>query len=156
MNRLIVPFPAPGRARAVGASEADMAVSRLVKYIPAEIISGYMAFSGLIDGVSQSSNLRAPAAWTLFAIGLILTPLYLWKIGRPAGVQWWQLPISMASFALWAYALGGPFRTVELIPGYPYESWFAALLAGLFSWAVAVIWKPVESPERPTSQTAPE
>jgi hypothetical protein len=36
------------------------AVGRLVRYIPGEIISGYMLLSGLVEGASQS-NYRVPA-----------------------------------------------------------------------------------------------
>ena len=147
MNRLIVPYPSPRRATAIGESDADKAIGRLVKYIPAEIISGYTLLSGLVDGASQHSSLRVPAAWGIFVLGLILTPLYLWKTYHPTGVQRWQLLISTISFAVWAYALGGPFKLGEpIIPGYPYEGWFAALLAGAFSWGIALVWKPVESP----------
>jgi hypothetical protein len=141
MNRLIIPRPARSRAGAVSDSDADRAAGRLVKYIPAEIISGYMLLSGIATAASQTSNLRMAAAWGLFWLGFVLTPLYLWKVGKPTGVQWWHLPISTISFALWAYALGGPFETSKLL-GYGYEKWFAAFLAGAFSWAIALIWSP--------------
>jgi hypothetical protein len=145
MQRLISPYPPKTRAVAVSKSAPDQAISRLIKYIPTEIISGYMLLSGIVDAASQSSNLRIPAAWLFFILGLMLTPLYLWKTGKPEGVQWWHLVISTASFALWAYALGGPFRMGPAwIEGYPYESWFAAALAGGFTWAVALAWKPRE------------
>jgi hypothetical protein len=145
MDRLIVPFKPQGRAKAAGESDADKAIGRLIKYIPAEIISGYMLLSGLVQSASASSPLRTPSSWTIVALGVVLTPFYLWKVGRPSGVRWWQLPISTVSFLLWAYALGGPFEKVELVIGYPYEKWFATLLAGAFSWVVALVWKPTES-----------
>lgn len=145
MDRLVVPYPAPGRASAVSDTDADKALGRLVKYIPAEVLSGYLFLSGLIGAAGPQSNLRTPGAWLLFVVGLVLTPVYLWKIGKPIGVQWWHLPISTISFVLWAYALGGPFASLEIIPGYPYESWFAALLAGIYSWIVPVVWKPEDS-----------
>jgi hypothetical protein len=143
MRRLIIPRPSATRARAASESDADRAIGRLVKYIPAEIISGYMLLSGIVTAASQTSNLRIPAAWGLFWLGFLLTPLYLWKIGKPTGVQWWHLPISTISFALWAYALGGPFETSNFL-GYQYEKWFAAFLAGAFSWVIALIWNPEE------------
>ena len=145
MDRLIIPRSSPRRARALGESNEDQAIGRLVKYIPAEIISGYMLLAGLIDGASQTSSLRMPTAWGLFILGLILTPVYLWRIGRPVGVQWWQLPISTVSFALWVYALGGPFKMTELVPGYPYESWFATFLVGAYSWGISLVWTPTKS-----------
>jgi hypothetical protein len=132
----------------VGDSPADNAINRLLKYIPAEIISGYMVFAGIVDAASKESALRRPAAWGIFFLGLALTPIYLWKVGRPTGVRWWQLPISTVSFALWAYALGGPFKLGEpFMQQYAYEGWFAALAAGAFSWGVALVWKPEDSPK---------
>jgi len=143
MQRLIVPRPAAARATATSESDADRALSRLVKYIPAEVISGYMLFSGLI-GQDQSSSLRLKAAWGLFWLGLLLTPLYLWRVGKPRGPQWWHLPISTVSFALWAYALGGPFERSPVL-GLGYEKWFAGLLAGAFSWIIALVWDPKDA-----------
>jgi hypothetical protein len=60
-------------------------------------------------------------------------------------VQWVQIPISTVSFVLWAYALGGPFESVQIITGVPYEKWFATFVAGVFTWVIALVWKPVES-----------
>lgn len=144
MQRLITPRRITSRAEAAAESESDKALGRLVKYIPAEIISGYMLLSGIIAGASDASTKRQPAAWVLFWFGVILTPLYLWKVGKPDGVQWWHLPISTVSFVVWAYALGGPFEGVNLF-GYEYEKWFAAFLAGAFNWGIALLWDPKET-----------
>jgi len=102
-----------------------------------------MLLSGIVTAASPASNFRPLAAWALFWVGLLLTPFYLWRIGHPTGAQWWHLPISTLSFALWAYALGGPFETSNLF-GYGYEKWFAAFVAGAFSWAIALVWNPEE------------
>lgn len=150
MNRLIIPRTrlAESQLTDLSAPQAgelpDNAISRLIKYIPTEIISGYTVLSGLVAGATNGSPLQAFASWLLVGVGAVLTPLYLWRSGRPTGAQWWQLPISTLSFLLWAYALGGPFVSVRLF-GYEYESWFAALLAGLFSWGAAIVWNPADN-----------
>ncbi|MEI9939282.1 MAG: hypothetical protein WDO69_18835 [Pseudomonadota bacterium] len=144
MNRLIVPKRTAGPGPLTVQSNVDDAITRLVKYIPAEVISGYTMLSGIVAGVAPpNSPLKEFAGWAVFAIFTGLTPIYLWKVGRPTGVQWWHLPISTVSFVLWAYALGGPFTSAKIF-GLAYESWFAALLAGLFSWAIAIVWTPTE------------
>ncbi len=149
MDRLIVPKSA-GLADTAKASAdplrepSDSPSTRLIKYIPAEIISGYTVFWGVVEGASQGSPLQSMGGWLAVASGTLLTPVYLWKVGKPKGLQWWQLPISTMSFVLWAYALGGPFVNVRLF-GYAYEKWFAALLAGVFSWGVAIVWDPEET-----------
>jgi hypothetical protein len=144
MNRLITVSAFGRNAQRASMAPAENTVERLVKYIPSEIISGYVILSGLVEGAIQTSPLRTPASWLVFAFGALLTPAYLWRTGRPFGDQWWQLPISTLSFVLWAYALGGPFVTTKLF-GHTYESWFAALLAGAFSWAIALVWRPVQN-----------
>jgi hypothetical protein len=130
------------RAQGVSGDGGDSATQRLIKYIPAEIISGYMLLGGMTDA-PKDSGYQLGAAWGIFWLGVVLTPLYLWKVGHPRGVQWWQLPISTVAFVLWACALGGPFRmSGQFLPGYRYEDWLAALLAGAYSWIVALVWTP--------------
>jgi hypothetical protein len=157
MYRLIVPFPPPGRATAASESVADKVVGRLIKYIPAEIISTYALLSGIVDGASRASPLRELAAWGIFGLGVVLTPIYFWQAYQPRGVQRWQLLISTISFVFWAYALGGPFTMgPPLLGQYAYEGWFATLSAGAFSWAVAWAWKPVEKPPKEEEQPPQE
>jgi hypothetical protein len=147
VSRLIVPYPSEAAAtRGVAPAGGDNAAGRLVKYIPGEIISGYMLLSGLIEVAPQGSNFRLPLAWVIFALGVVLTPAYLYKVAKPVGVQRWQLLISTGSFVLWAYALGGPFKMgPPVAPGYGYEGWLGAVLAGAYSWAVALCWQPTQS-----------
>lgn len=128
-----------------GNPDADKAVARLVKYIPGEVISGYIVFSGLIERATKDDSLRVPAAWVLLAIGAIVTPVYLWKMGRPRGVQWWQLAISTVSFLLWAYAFGGLIAEKCLFGVLQYRHWLAALVAGAFSWVIALFWVPTQT-----------
>ena len=143
MNRLINPYPKPGRAVAAAATPPpDDALGRLVKYIPAEVLSGYTLLSGIVEGVSPDNALRVGAAWGIFALGVVLTPVYFWRMYRPTGVRRWHYLISTLSFIAWAYALGGPFKLGDPLV-HPYESWLGAVVAGAFSWAVAA-WAPQE------------
>jgi hypothetical protein len=145
LDRLIV--PAPGRVRALPGDpdtspNGDKALGRLLKYIPAEVISGYMTLGGLLQAANSSSPLYPVASWSLLVLGTIVTPLYLWRVGNPKGIQWVHLPISTISFVLWAYALGGPFESVQFVHGIKYERWFATFVAGAFTWVIALVWKP--------------
>ena len=75
---------------------------------------------------------------------------YLSNDPQVSKVQRWHLLISTISFALWAYALGGPFKIGKpILAGYPYEAWFASLLAGAYSWVVAYVWDPEEAQPPP-------
>jgi hypothetical protein len=148
VNRLINPYPHPEDARAVPGADADNAVGRLMKYIPGEIISGYMLLAGLVEAAPDDSPLRPFAGWGLVVLGAVLTPFYLSRFAPnepdPAKkLHRWHYAISTVSFLLWAYALGGPFKLGEPLFGkYPYESLLASVAAGAFSWAVALAWQP--------------
>ncbi len=109
MGRLAEPQPAGGRAHGVGAAGSDY-VERVAKYIPAEIVAGYMSIIGMIEAADPSNNARLGLAWGLFAIGLIATPIYLTIVGSPKGQQKITVWISTFAFLVWAYALGGPFK----------------------------------------------
>ena len=154
-SRLIVPYVKPrpaGRGDLFGAKHQpedeqkktpDNQVERVIKYVPTEIISGYLALSGLATALPENLAYKPILAWGLVVIGLIFTPLYLMK-SKPQGKQWWQIPISTAAFFFWAYALGGPFtRGTPWIEGWGYNGAAAAIVAGAFGW-VASRWVPVE------------
>ena len=46
---------------------------RLLKYIPAGIITLYMALSGIV-GAATGASTQAVAAWVVFGIALLATP----------------------------------------------------------------------------------
>ena len=154
-SRLIVPYVEPRpltRAELLSAKPesadgrkkaADNQVERVIKYVPTEIISGYLGLSGLVSVIPETLAYKALLIWGLFVLGLIFTPLYLMR-SNPQGQQWAQIPISTAAFFFWAYALGGPFsRGTPWIEGWGYNGAAAAIVAGAFGWVVS-LWVPVE------------
>ena len=102
-------------------SQGDSYLTRLVKYIPSEIIAVYVLVEGFIGTNlpnSTTSNgqfkLDHQTQFLVFAAFLIATPIYTAiatsKKGLPPAVA--QIIISIVSFAAWAFALGGPFTTL--------------------------------------------
>jgi hypothetical protein len=96
---------------------------KLVKFIPTEIIGAYMALAGFLgyNPVSSTSTLDKMAViliQVVFFILLVMTPIYLWKIGNVKHKV--QLGVATVSFAVWVYTLGSPFYVWKLY--HPYIS----------------------------------
>lgn len=96
--------PAPVESR-------DVYVDRIIKFIPAPIIAAYAAGTGMI---AEDPVHIVFLSWTVFAVCWILAPLYVVFIPGEAQddkncSKRFHVLASIISFAIWAYALGGPF-----------------------------------------------
>jgi hypothetical protein len=129
----------PTTSQSDGESYAD----RVAKYVPGEIVAGYAVLYAIVQQVPESDTLRTPAAWAVFAICLVATPIYLVRVGRPSGQQWVQVVISSVAFVIWAYTLGGPFADT---PGY--RPWIGGLLVGLYTF-LAGLFQPAQLAPKP-------
>lgn len=95
---------------------SDSYVSKMVVYIPTEIIAAYVAASGFIKGLP----LRQQFAWfCIVAVGmLLLTPVYLSAAtSSPGKKRPLAHPVTGAiAFGAWVFATGGPFEHFQLAP----------------------------------------
>lgn len=98
-------------------SKQDDYISRLLKYIPSEVIALYLMLDALIRSTGEIDFLLY---WTIFIFGVIATPLYLWRIQKVN--KNFQLLISTLAFFVWIFAIGGPFV---------YLSWYKPLYGGV-------------------------
>jgi hypothetical protein len=96
------------RAQPVAAAEpGDDYLTRLVKYIPAEIIGGSMLVNAILAQAVAAGNGTATMAGlsvTTIAVGallvgLILTPLFCWYVREDGDA-------STIAFPFWAYLMG--------------------------------------------------
>jgi hypothetical protein len=111
-------------------STADDYKDRLMKYIPAEVVSLYLFLVGLLRTVNEQ-GLRAYLEWGVFIVMLLMTPFFLHLVQKVKKKQ--QLGISTVSFAVWAFALGGPFTQLP----YPwYHPIYGALLLPIFTFTI--------------------
>jgi hypothetical protein len=104
---------------------------KLLKHIPAEAVATYVTLDGIIRSSTQGDSLKV-WLWVAFAVGLVGTPLYLWRLqGVNAPLQ---LSVSAASFILWVFAVGGAFSLYSW-----YHSWFASVALVGFTFLVPVV-----------------
>lgn len=110
----------------------DRYVDRLFKYIPAELVAGYIFVTGTVKQLTDQS-VSLMFHWVLFLLFCVLTPLYLWRIQKVKKLQ--QQIISLISFIVWAFALGGPFEMYDW-----YNPLYGSILLPVFTIVIA-IWE---------------
>jgi len=99
-------------------NRADTYMSRVLKYIPSEIVMAYISIDGVLrtcynPNLWADRRMLSNLLWIVSGFLTILTPLWLWRVG---GVKRFsQLFISTLSVPVWLFALGGPFA---LFPWY--------------------------------------
>jgi hypothetical protein len=110
---------------------ADSYFDRLFKYIPSEIVAGYIFIQAVLKQLSDSDKLLV-INWLIFAVFCVLTPLYLWRIQKVLKIQ--QHIITLTSFIVWAFALGGPFSLYTW-----YDPVYGAILLPVYTIVAAII-----------------
>jgi hypothetical protein len=108
-------FQTATRARpAAGAVTGDDYLTRMVKYIPAEIIGCSMLINAILaqsmlaggDGAAMAGFSVTSIAVGALLVGIILTPLFCWYV-REEGDAWLvNAVVSTVAFPFWAYLMG--------------------------------------------------
>jgi hypothetical protein len=90
-----VPGAAPGPPQPV--LTPDDYLTRVVKYIPAEIVAVFVTVRGIIDLVPDSST---SLYWIVFGFLVIMTAVYAWKSSTVKGLPpaYTQVAVSTVSF----------------------------------------------------------
>lgn len=102
---------------------------RLFKYIPAEVVVAYLALDTLIRPTGEN---HLALYWLVFAFGVIATPLYLGRILHVHKLL--QLAISTVAFAVWVFAIGGPFVYLDF-----YEPIYGGVLLVIYTFFIPII-----------------
>lgn len=108
--------------------EIDSYTSRLMKYIPVEVITLYLTLDAL---VRSSATIPHIIYWGIFIVGILGTYLYLWRVERVCKQQ--QLAISVVAYCIWVFALGGPFVFFSW-----YNSIYGGLLLPIYTFFIAI------------------
>lgn len=99
---------------------ADTYLSRLLKYIPSEIVMVYISIEGALRSAYASNpHSLETGLWILAGVLCLLTPIWLWRVARVKSPS--HLFVSTLSLAVWIFALGGPFTAF---------SWYHSSLGG--------------------------
>lgn len=114
--------------------QPDSYETKLMKFIPGEIVSFYVALDAVVKTSTHGAGETQEAYWFIFIVCLIGTPLYLWKVGKAHKAL--QLFISTFAFAVWIFALGGPFESIDW---YQSHKLYPALTLPIFTFFVAMI-----------------
>jgi hypothetical protein len=111
MSRLVKIKQVEDGARLAGTSKDSRAkefLEQVSKFVPAEIISGYVAIDGFLSSEkSTNEQIYFYGAILNFIIFLILTPVYFNKIAESGDAKRTQLLTSTLAFIIWVYAVGG-------------------------------------------------
>jgi hypothetical protein len=133
MGRRIVSIET--QAKGAAAKPVDTYFDRVIKYIPADIVSAWVFVTAATNAASDDVP-KATILWIAFVCGLVLTALWTLKQtsepGKPPAVA--QTVISTAAFGVWVFALGGPFTALPF-----YKPLYGALLLVLFTLVVGLI-----------------
>ena len=117
--------------------KADNYMSRVLKYIPTEIVMAYLSIDGVLrscynPNVWADRQMLLRLLWGISAVLTILTPLWLWRVmgvrRRP------QLILSTLSVPVWLFALGGPFDLL-----YWYRPALGAVVLPLYTLILPII-----------------
>ena len=130
MPRLVVPMPrAMAAAAPAGTDAGDEYPGRVAKYIPGEIIAGYLSIIGFLESAAPADFwLVRPTSLAVFVICLALTPIYLARMARPGQPRRLNMIMSTIAFVVWAYALGGWFKYIGI-----YKPFIGSILLVLFT-----------------------
>lgn len=105
--------------------------TKLVKYVPPELIGAYVFLSATI-GTNATVKDRPWWLGSLLVAMLALTVLYDWRvlnIVRPG-----QIAISVIGLAIYVFAVGGWFATTTW-----YQPWYGSIALVVFGLLIAVI-----------------
>ncbi len=111
---------------------------KLLKYIPTEIVGGWVAITGLIKSASNIPT--NTILWILLVIFTGLTAIYILKQTfepkKPLAIK--QTSISTIAFIVWVFALGEPFDSLSF-----YNPIYGSVLLILYNLTIPLI-NPVE------------
>ena len=108
--------------------------SKLLKYIPTEVVALYVTLDGIVKAAfnQQLSQEYWLWLWIIFAVLLISTPLYLWRVTKVRKKK--QLIISTIALVVWVFALGGAFLSFTW-----YKPFYGAIILPLYTFFIPII-----------------
>jgi hypothetical protein len=115
---------------------------KLLKYIPTEIVGGWIAITGLIKSASDIPT--NTILWILLIVFTGLTAAYILQQTsepkKPLAIK--QTTISSIAFIVWVFALGEPFDSLSF-----YSPIYGSILLIVYNLTIPLI-NPVEEQKK--------
>lgn len=93
-------------------NQSDGYLSRLLKYIPSEIVMVFISVEGVLRSAFAGQPERLELSlWILAGVLTLLTPLWLWRVMRVKRFS--HLFLSTLALPIWMFAIGGPFTAFD-------------------------------------------
>ena len=120
--------PGQPRTRVV---QGDTYLERVAKYVPSELVAFYIfANPILLQSLKEPGTM---AGYSVSAIGKViffaawvLTPIYLFRLGKPEDARLINIVAATALFPVWAYAVQGVGPTQYV----PFDGHLASIVLG--------------------------
>jgi hypothetical protein len=127
----------------VAVPSEDDYLTKVVKYIPPEVLAAYLFMAGVID--SNVTGRHDHAIWLggLLVGILVLTIPYDLRVLKI--VRWSQIAMSVLAIAVYVFAVGGWFATTTW-----YHQWYASIVVPVFGLVIAIL-KLAPLPEDPNA-----
>ena len=122
---------APAGPSAVVVPSGDDYSTKLVKYVPPELVGAYVFLSATI-GTNAAAKDRSWWLGGLLVAMLVLTAVYDWRVLNIVRAS--QIVMSVIGLAVYVFAVGGWFATTTW-----YQPWHGSIALVLFGLLVAVI-----------------
>lgn len=129
----------PTQARAIAGNEQGFSdyLDKVARLIPGEIIAGYLTMIGFVGSI-KNIQMQNVIAWIVFAIGLILTPIYLNNVAEADKPKKNHLILSTIAFLVWAYVTTGKQLSETISPDI-FEQAVASIILVAFSLISAIV-----------------
>ena len=109
----------------------DSYLTKLVKYVPIEVLGAYLLIAGVVDGNVTKPHDKAIWLGALLVGFLVITAVY---DNRVLGiVRKRQIAVSVVGLAVYVFAVGGWFATTTW-----YHPWYASVVVPAFGLLVAI------------------
>ena len=134
----------PAAPGGVAVPSEDDYLTKVVKYVPVEVLGAYLFMAGVID--SNVSNKHDHAIWLgALLIGvLVLTIPYDLRVLNI--VRGSQVAMSIVAITVYVFALGGWFATTTW-----YHQWYASIVVPIFGLLMAIVKTPAVCLKIPTA-----
>jgi hypothetical protein len=131
MSRFVTPAPQGARLFSAPTTRDNIAdyATRVAQYVPTEIVAFYLAGLAVINSTVNASSTQQQVDMAILYFGAwVLTPIYLWLLGRGKSPKVVHIIVASLAFPIWAYSIGGFLTAIGW-----YQAFLAWLLLAVFT-----------------------